>query len=74
MDGNFIAGFVGRFCEQKGWKALLSAMERLPDNFKAVLIGDGEQRSELETLLKKPGLKQRVHCAGLLPKESLLAT
>lgn len=70
----FVIGFAGLLSEQKGWKVLLRAVEQLPDRFKVVLIGDGEQRDELKAEIEKPGLKQRAYYAGLLPKDRLLAT
>jgi glycosyltransferase involved in cell wall biosynthesis len=73
-DDSFIIGFAGLLSEQKGWKVLLEAVERLPYSFKVVLAGDGEQRSELEAWLKRPNLQGRAFYAGLLPKRQLLAT
>jgi glycosyltransferase involved in cell wall biosynthesis len=71
---SFAIGFVGSLTEQKGWKVLLKAVERLPDKFKVVLVGDGEQREELETWLRRPGLQGRALYVGPLPKTLLLAT
>jgi glycosyltransferase involved in cell wall biosynthesis len=71
---SFIIGFVGVLNEQKGWKVLLDAVERLPKKFKLVLVGDGEQRKEMLSLIERPVLKDRVYYAGALPKETLLAT
>lgn len=70
----FIIGFAGTITEQKGWKVLLKAVELLPENFKVVLVGDGDQRQELEDWLQRPGLKDRSYFTGPLPKERLLAT
>jgi glycosyltransferase involved in cell wall biosynthesis len=70
----FVVGFAGALTEQKGWKVLLAAVERLLERFKVVLVGDGELRAELESWVDRPGLKGRVHHIGLLPKEKLLAT
>lgn len=69
----FIVGFAGLLSEQKGWKILLQAMEQLPQDFKVVLIGDGEQRHELEARLKESGLDGRAFYAGLLSQRQLLA-
>jgi glycosyltransferase involved in cell wall biosynthesis len=70
----FVVGFAGNLTEQKGWKVLLEAIERLPERFKAVIIGDGEQRPDVESCLKRPKLADRVVYAGVLPKSDLLAT
>ena len=71
---SFTAGFAGTLNEQKGWKVLLSAIKRLPDKFKVVLVGDGELRGELEEWIQKPELKGRAYYTGPLPKEELLAS
>ncbi len=72
--GHFLVGFAGALTEQKGWKILLQAMERLPEKFKVVLVGDGEQRGELQEWLGREGLTGRAHYLGPLPQEKLLAT
>jgi glycosyltransferase involved in cell wall biosynthesis len=71
---SFIIGFAGFLTEQKGWKVLLQALARLPKRFKVVLAGDGPQKADLLEWLKKPELQGRVHYAGLLTKDVLLAT
>ncbi len=73
-DGSFTVGFAGALTEQKGWKVLLAAVERLPETFKVVVVGDGEQRAEVENCLKSPGLQSRVFFTGPLPMRKLLAT
>lgn len=73
-DGTFTVGFAGLLNEQKGWKVLLSALERLPDRFKVVIVGDGHQREELQERLARPGLSRRAYYAGSLPWDQLLAT
>lgn len=72
-DNSFTIGFAGLLSEQKGWKVLLKAVEKLPDRFKVVFAGDGEHRDELIVWLQKPSLKGRSYYAGLLPKDRLLA-
>ncbi len=68
---DFVVGYVGRICEEKGWKVLLTALESLPPNYKCVLAGDGLQRDELKSWLAKPGMKDRAFFLGLLPREPL---
>ena len=69
--GDFVVGYVGNLTEQKGWRVLLRALERLPREFRLVLAGDGPQRDELEAMLAAPGLAGRAFRVGLLPKERL---
>jgi glycosyltransferase involved in cell wall biosynthesis len=73
-DGAFTIGFAGLLSEQKGWKVLLAALVGLPQRFKVVLAGDGEQREELLARLQRHSLQERVYWAGALPKDQLLAT
>jgi glycosyltransferase involved in cell wall biosynthesis len=72
-DDSFVVGFAGALTRQKGWKVLLAAVERLPERFRLVLAGDGEQLAELKSWLQRPGLRGRVCYLGLLPKAQLLA-
>jgi glycosyltransferase involved in cell wall biosynthesis len=73
-NDSFIIGFAGLLTEQKGWKILLEAVERLPERFKVIIAGDGEQRNELQTWLRRPDLQGKAYYTGWLPKERLLAT
>jgi glycosyltransferase involved in cell wall biosynthesis len=73
-ETSFIVGFVGSLTAQKGWQVLLQAVELLPENFKVVIVGDGEQRQELEHWLEGPALRDRAYYAGVLAKGELLAT
>jgi glycosyltransferase involved in cell wall biosynthesis len=73
-ESSFIVGFVGSLTAQKGWQVLLQALEQLPEKFKVVLVGDGEQRHELEQWLHRPAFRNRAYYAGLLSKGELLAT
>lgn len=69
--GDFVVGFVGRICEEKGWKVLLQAITDLPASIKCVLIGDGPQLQELDEWLKRLGLCGRVAYMGLLPRDQV---
>lgn len=73
-DSSFTIGFAGLFLEQKGWKVLLDGVERLPERFKVVLVGDGPQKEELLSRISKLGLRGRAYYAGWLPQQKLLAT
>jgi glycosyltransferase involved in cell wall biosynthesis len=54
---------VGRLVPAKGMDLLLEAMARVPGFF-LWLVGEGLQRGELEGLIEKYGLKDRVWMAG----------
>ena len=58
---------VGRLSEEKGYIRLLDVTKRLTDEgfkFKVWLIGDGPQREELRSRIKKMGLEKIVYLYG----------
>jgi glycosyltransferase involved in cell wall biosynthesis len=58
---------VGRLCEQKGQLLLVEAAHRLAArgvSFELVLAGDGELRSEIEVLIGRHNLQDRVRITG----------
>ncbi|MDD2135085.1 glycosyltransferase [Pseudomonas kurunegalensis] len=71
---------VGRLCEQKGQLLLLEAARQLAAqsiDFELVLAGDGEMRQQIEALIARHGLQQRVRITGwissALVREEILA-
>jgi len=71
---------VGRLCEAKGQLLLIEATALLADKgicFELVLAGDGPMRQEIETLLQKRGLGERVRITGWISsgqvREEILA-
>ena len=66
--------FVGRFDPVKGVQYLLRAMkivcEVLPDA-KLILVGDGEERENLECLTDSLGIRDRVFFVGMIPHEKI---
>ena len=70
-EGDFVVGFAGRICQEKGWKVLLTALMSLPQSFKCLLAGDGPQVEELKEWLIRPALQDRAFYVGLLPKDVL---
>jgi glycosyltransferase involved in cell wall biosynthesis len=58
---------VGRLCAQKGQALLVEAAARLAragETFRLVLVGDGEMRADLEALIARHGLGERVTITG----------
>lgn len=70
MDGNDLSlGYVGRLTREKGLPLLLDAAECLKKDgirFHLTFIGDGPQRKELETSVRRLDLSDRVTFAGEL--------
>lgn len=65
---------VGRLCEQKGQLLLIEAAGRLAAkgvDFELVLAGDGEMRPEVEALIAKYSLADRVRITGWISSEQV---
>ncbi len=65
---------VGRICEQKGQLLLIEAAQRLAAqgaDFELVLVGDGEMRGDIETLIKRYKLQATVRITGRISSEQL---
>ena len=65
---------VGRICEQKGQLLLIEAAQRLAAqgaDFGLVLVGDGEMRGDIETLIKRHKLQAKVRITGRISSEQL---
>ncbi len=58
---------VGRLCEQKGQLLLIEAAAKLRDlggQFELILVGDGDMRAEVESLVARHGLGEMVTITG----------
>jgi len=67
LSGNNIILTVGRLSYLKGYDVAFRVIARLCKNGYDVdyyVIGDGEQHSELEVLIKKLGMQNRIHLLG----------
>ena len=65
---------VGRLCEQKGQMLLVEAAGLLAQRgivFELVLVGDGQQRAEIEGLIRSAGLAAQVRITGWLSSEQV---
>jgi len=66
-EEEFLVGYVGRLSEEKGIRHLMKACAMLQDEgvpVKAVIIGEGPQLSELQSLADSNNLKDAVLFAG----------
>lgn len=57
---------VGHLVERKGHQLIVEAMKQLPE-FKLIIAGDGEERSNLVSLVKRFDLEDRVTMLGAIP-------
>lgn len=65
---------VGRLCEQKGQFLLVEACHQLAlkgRDFKLTLVGDGEQRADIETLIDKYSLSEKIEITGWASAEDV---
>jgi colanic acid/amylovoran biosynthesis glycosyltransferase len=65
---------VGRICEQKGQLLLMKAAQELSARgavFELVLVGDGEMRAEIEALIERYKLQDKVRITGRVSSEQL---
>ena len=72
QNTKYIIGTVANFYRTKGINYLIQAVslleaEHKPLDVKCIVIGDGKQRPELEKLIEKHGLKNKVFLAGRIP-------
>ncbi|SGY94397.1 Hypothetical glycosyl transferase [Moritella viscosa] len=65
-DGHFILS-VGRLTTQKRFDLLIKSFHRVnPDDCKLIILGEGNQRQELEKLIDELGLTDRVLLPGFV--------
>ena len=63
--GDVILCMVGRFSEAKDQSTLIKAIQKLPDNFHLLLIGEGPLREKSVSLVNNLKIRDRVHFLGL---------
>lgn len=65
QDGYFVIGYIGRLVHGKGLDTFISGLSKLTDvKWKVVIIGEGEQESELRQIVKEKGLEHDVLFMG----------
>jgi len=68
MKSEFKILHIGRFTEVKNHQLLVSAFEKFVKaraNSKLILIGDGELRSSIESMVKEKGISEKVEFLGI---------
>jgi glycosyltransferase involved in cell wall biosynthesis len=67
----FVIGALGEMTWNKNYQTFLRALSLLVESkkdFKACIIGDGEERAFIETLIDEEGLREHVTLAGFVPE------
>jgi glycosyltransferase involved in cell wall biosynthesis len=66
---------IGRLIEKKGFEHLVRSCAALRDErrqFRCQIVGEGEQRTKLETLIAKLGLAETVTLTGARPRDAVI--
>lgn len=67
---------VGRLVEKKGFDLLIRALSEIKSEtgYHCTIIGEGEERGRLVTLIEESGLADRITLAGVIDNQSVLHT
>ncbi len=68
--GKKIVYSMGRLVEYKGFEYLIKSARYLPDDYIILIGGKGPKRGELQALVEKEGLGERVEILGFVPQEA----
>ncbi len=60
-EDSFVVGFMGRIHQDKGLDTLIKALVLIPKNGVLVLVGRGPYREELESMIRRLQLQERVY-------------
>lgn len=64
IHGRKIITMVAGFRYEKDQSTVIKSLKYLPDDYCLILVGDGDKRPELESLIADLGLQERVHLLG----------
>jgi 1,2-diacylglycerol 3-alpha-glucosyltransferase len=65
---------AGRLAKEKNWETLIKAAAEVlqeTQNVRLVILGDGDERRELEKLSKRLGVADKINLPGLVPFEEV---
>jgi glycosyltransferase involved in cell wall biosynthesis len=65
---------AGRLAKEKNWETLIEAVAeaaKTVSNIRLVILGDGDERRDLEKLAKKLGVNDKINLPGLVPFEEI---
>lgn len=64
-DDSTVVTMVSRITNGKDYNTVINAINRLPDNFHVIFIGDGPLMPDLRTKAYESGIAERIHILGL---------
>lgn len=62
---------IGHLIERKGHHIAIEALVSMPPDHHLYVIGSGPQQNQLQTLITRLGLTERVHLTGIIPNTEL---
>jgi glycosyltransferase involved in cell wall biosynthesis len=74
MDGTIQLVFVGRLVEIKNVSKLPHLIARLSSSYSLLIVGDGPERSNIQTAIEQAGVEARVRLTGQLSHTEALQT
>lgn len=69
---DIVLGHIGNFSTQKNTRYLLSILSRLPERYKLLLIGEGQEKAEMEAQVRRSHEKNRVFFTGVTDSSQML--
>ena len=63
-DGEILLGAVGRLTAVKNYPFLIELLRRLDEKYKMIILGEGEDKTLLEELIRENGLSDRCFLLG----------
>lgn len=74
LEGKLVIGTISRYIEWKGYRYIIDAARSVTEKYKNVkflFVGMGEQRKELEEIVKQYGLNDYIEFIGWIEKEKM---
>lgn len=74
LQGKRLVTYVGRIAREKGWSRLIELLKRLPEpQIHLLVCGDGNERAEMERMIGRENLGDRVTITGYLSLDEVPA-
>jgi L-malate glycosyltransferase len=71
VEGTVVIGFAGRIRDYKGVLELADAVLGLQGDRSLLMVGDGDQRKDIEAKFEAAGQRQRLVMTGLVPRAEM---
>ena len=74
QDRKELVGYIGRLSEEKGISVLIKALPiaiKNTKNIEFIIVGDGKLKDEIQDIIRKNNLENRVKIIGWIPHENI---